>query len=108
MPPALIERHGIDVESIAPVLAAFDAGDVERALELTPDDVVDRLTIAGTPEEWVERITRDVVPTGIDHLLLSFADEFTVRAWSGRSVGDVPTLREQLTLVHDEVLPALG
>jgi 5,10-methylenetetrahydromethanopterin reductase len=108
MPANLLERHGLSRDELAPVIDAFAAGAVERALELTPDDVVDLLSVAGTPEEWVERLRRDVLTTGIEHLLLSFADPFTVRAWSGREIDGVPDLAGQLQLFHDEVIPALA
>jgi 5,10-methylenetetrahydromethanopterin reductase len=107
MPANLLERHGLSRDELAPVIDAFAAGEVERALDLTPDTVVDALSVAGTPQEWVERLRRDALPTGVDHLLLSFADPFTVRAWSGREIGDVPDLAGQLRLFRDEVIPAL-
>ena len=78
MPANLLERHGLDRDELAPVIEAFAAGEVERALALTPDAVVDALSIAGTPEDWVQRLRHDVLPTGVDHLLLSFADPYTV------------------------------
>jgi 5,10-methylenetetrahydromethanopterin reductase len=52
MPPALLERHGIDPEEVAPVNSAFSAGNIERALDLTPDAVADRIMVAGTPDDW--------------------------------------------------------
>src|SRR6476469_514391 len=36
MPPALLGRHGIDAEQVAPINAAFASGDIRRALALTP------------------------------------------------------------------------
>ena len=33
---------------------AFAAGDVRRALALTPDAVADRTMVAGTPDDWIE------------------------------------------------------
>jgi 5,10-methylenetetrahydromethanopterin reductase len=108
MPANLLERHGLDRGELAPVVDAFAAGEVERALELTPEAVVDALSVAGTPEDWVERLRRDVLPTGVDHLLVSFADPFTVRSWSGRDVEGVPDLAGQLRLFSDEVVPALS
>jgi len=106
MPANLLERHGLDRDELAPVIEAFAAGEVQRALALTPDDVVDALSVAGTPEDRVQRLQHDVLPTGVDHLLLSFADPFTVRSWSGLEVDGVPDLAGQLRLFHDEVIPA--
>ena len=67
----------------------------------------DALSVAGTPEDWVQRLRHDVLPTGVDHLLLSFADPYTVRSWSGREIDGVPDLAGQLRLFRDEVIPAL-
>src|ERR1700722_9971755 len=39
MPPALLERHGIEPEQVASVTEAFAAGDVRGALDATPEDV---------------------------------------------------------------------
>jgi 5,10-methylenetetrahydromethanopterin reductase len=107
MPAGLLERHGFSRDELAPVIEAFAEGEVERALELTPEAVVEALSVAGTPQDWVERLRRDILPTGMQHLLLSFADPFTVRSWSGREVAGVPDLAGQLRLFRDEVIPAL-
>jgi 5,10-methylenetetrahydromethanopterin reductase len=107
MPATLLERRGLFRDELAAVIDAFAAGEVERALELTPEAAVDMLSIAGTPQDWIARLSRDVLPTGIEHLLLSFADPFTVRSWSGREVNDVPDLAGQLRLFREQVIPAL-
>src|SRR3954454_1517469 len=36
MPPALLERHGIEPDQVAPVSEAFASGDIQGALESTP------------------------------------------------------------------------
>ena len=80
----------------------------DQVLDLTPVAVADALSVAGTPEEWIERLRSDVLPTGMEHLLVSFADPFTVRAWSGREIAGVPDLAGQLRLFMEEVAPALA
>jgi 5,10-methylenetetrahydromethanopterin reductase len=107
MPPALLERHGIDPEEVAPVNAAFATGDIDRALELTPDAVVDRIMVAGTPDDWVRWLTRAYAPAGLNHALVSFTDPFTLNAWAGREVAGLPDLVEQVRLFGEEVLPQL-
>jgi 5,10-methylenetetrahydromethanopterin reductase len=62
--------------------------------------------VAGTPDDWIEQL-QAIRATGLEHVLLSFADPFTVRAWIGRHPEHVPDLATQIRLVHDEVLPAL-
>jgi 5,10-methylenetetrahydromethanopterin reductase len=108
MPPGLLERHGVDAEEIAPVNAAFAAGNIERALDATPDAVVDRIMVAGTPEDWVAWLTNTYAPPGLNHALVSFTDPFTLRAWANREVAGLPGLVEQVRLFGEHVLPRLG
>jgi 5,10-methylenetetrahydromethanopterin reductase len=108
MPPALLERHGIEPERVAPVTEAFAAGDVHGALEATPDEVADRLMVAGTPEDWVSWLSDTYVAAGFRHALVSFTDPFTLRAWAGVEVAGLPDLAEQVRLVGEQVIPELS
>ena len=107
MPPALLERHGIAPESVAPVNEAFAAGDVQRALAATPDEVADRIMIAGTPEDWVRWLKETYAPAGLNHALVSFTDPFTLRAWAGIDVDGLPDLGEQVRVFGEQVLPEI-
>jgi 5,10-methylenetetrahydromethanopterin reductase len=107
MPPTLLKRHGIDPDEVAPVSEAFAAGDIERALALTPDAVADRLVVAGTPEDWFEWLSRAYAPAGLNHALLSFSDPFTLKAWAELDVTGLPGLVEQVRLFGEQVLPLL-
>jgi 5,10-methylenetetrahydromethanopterin reductase len=108
MPPALLARHGIAPEEVAPLNEAFAAGDIERALRLTPPEVADRLMVAGTPDDWVAWLNGVYAPQGLDHALVSFVDPFTLGAWAHREVAGLPSLVEQVRLFGDEVLPRLA
>ena len=90
MPPALLQRHGIDPDQVAPVNQAFAAGDVRGALEATPAEIADRIMVAGTPDDWVRRSTETYATSGLDHALVSFADPFTIKAWAGMQVEGPP------------------
>jgi 5,10-methylenetetrahydromethanopterin reductase len=105
MPPALLERHGIDPVEVALVNEAFAAGDIERALDLTRDGVADRIVVAGAPEDWVEWLTRAYAPAGLNHALLSFADPFMLKAWADLEVAGLPALVHQVRLFGEHVLP---
>jgi 5,10-methylenetetrahydromethanopterin reductase len=106
MPRELLERNGVSVDEVAPAIAAFKGGDVQRALELTPAEVADALSVAGTAEAWVEKIRRDVQPSGINHLLVTFADPFLVESWAGMKIDGLPSLDDQIRLFHDSVISA--
>jgi 5,10-methylenetetrahydromethanopterin reductase len=108
MPPALLERHGIDPDQVAPVNEAFAAGNVQGALAATPDEVADRLMVAGTPEDWVRWLTETYAPQGLNHALVSFTDPFTLKAWAGMEVEGLPDLGEQVRMVGEQVIPELA
>ncbi len=108
MPPPLLERHGIEPEAVAPVNEAFAAGDVQRGLAETPDEIADRIMVSGTPDEWVAYLTHVYGPAGLDHALVSFTDPFTLKAWTGIEVEGLPDLGEQVRLMGEQVLPKIS
>jgi 5,10-methylenetetrahydromethanopterin reductase len=108
MPPALLQRHGIDPAEVAPIAEAFARGDIQRALAATPDAIADRIMVAGTPEDWVSWLRDTYRPAGFEHALVSFADPFTLKAWAGIEVEGLPDLAAQVRLVGEQVLPALS
>jgi 5,10-methylenetetrahydromethanopterin reductase len=107
MPPALLQRHGIEPDQVAPINKAFAAGDVQGALEATPDEVAGRIMVAGTPEDWLRWLAETYAPAGLNHALVSFADPFTLRAWAGEEIEGLPDLGEQVRMVGEQVIPEL-
>ncbi len=105
MPPALLARHGIEPDEVAPINAAFAAGDIDQALRLTPPEVADRIMVAGTPDDWAAWLNGVYAPAGLNHALLSFTDPFTLKAWANLEVPGLPNLVEQVRLFGEEVLP---
>jgi 5,10-methylenetetrahydromethanopterin reductase len=108
MAPELVERHGIAYGEVRPVVDAFRRGEVERALALTTSVIGERLSIAGAPSDWVERIRADFVPHGYNHIALGLVDPYLVESWSGRRVSGLPDLASQLELFTGQVIPALA
>jgi len=104
MPPELLTRNGVDPAEIAPIVEAFNRGDVRGALNRTPPSVGDLLSVAGTAQEWVERIERDLLPAGFRHLLVTFADPFLVEQWAGITIDGLPSLEKQLQLFQRDVM----
>jgi 5,10-methylenetetrahydromethanopterin reductase len=107
MAPELVERHGIDYADVRPVVEAFGRGDVERALELTTPEIGERLSIAGEPAEWIERLRTDFAPHGYDHIALGLVDASLIESWSGRRVEGVSDLGGQLELFAAHVIPGV-
>ena len=108
MPREQIERHGIDPDELQPIMDAFNHGDVERAIDLTTLELTEKLSLSGSPDEWVQRIRDEVIPSGFDHLICAPIDPYLVEAWSGIEVGGVPSQQGQLRLIHDRVMPEVG
>ena len=71
------------------------------------DPETDRITVAGTPDDWVEWLQGTYASAGLHHALVSFTDPFTLKAWAGIEVEGLPDLAEQVTLVGEQVLPEL-
>jgi 5,10-methylenetetrahydromethanopterin reductase len=108
MPPALLERHGINPEEVKPISDAFAEGDVRRALQLTPDDVANQLMLAGTPDDWIQWLKGTYAPADLNHALVSFTDPFTLESWASIRIDGLPSLSEQVRLVGEHVLPAIA
>ena len=110
MPVEQVQRHGIDVSQTQPIFDAFASGDVEKAIELTTPDLVEKLSFSGTPEDVVAQIRENVVPAGMNHVILSLCDPTLAQHWLGREAdyGGVPHMKDQLQLIHDRVMPALA
>jgi 5,10-methylenetetrahydromethanopterin reductase len=108
MPPALIERHGIPFAEVEPINAAFARGDVEQALSLTSDEIGDRLSIAGTPEQVAERVRTDIFGAGFNHAVLALTDRAIPRIWASAEIPGLPTLSEQVRMIAERVLPLIA
>jgi 5,10-methylenetetrahydromethanopterin reductase len=106
MPDEQLQRHGIDPEELKPVVEALGAGDIPKAVELFRPEYAEKLSIAGTPEEVVQKIRTDIQPTGVNHMILALSDAGLVKLFSGEDVPNVPDINGQLRLVAEQVIPA--
>ena len=79
-----------------------------KGIELTTPDVAERLSVAGTPEECVEKMQNEIAAAGVNHLILAITDKALVKALMGREIEGVPDVNTQLQLVHDRVMPAFA
>ena len=106
MPPEQLARHGIEASELQPVVDALAAGDVPKAVELFTPEYAEKLCVAGTPEECVEKIKNDIQPAGVNHMILALSDPHLVKAFSGQDVANVPDIQGQLRLVAERIMPA--
>jgi 5,10-methylenetetrahydromethanopterin reductase len=108
MPAEQLERNGVDPNSLKPIIDAIAGGDLAKGIELTPPELAEKLSFAGTPEEVVDKIRREVEPTGVNHFIAAITDASLVKAFTGMTLDGVATVEEQLRLIHDEVMPAFA
>lgn len=108
MPVEQLQRNDVPPESLEDIVAAVGAGDLKRAYELTPPELAEKLSIAGTPQECADKINREIAPSGVNHMILAITDSALVKAFSGMDLPGVLSMAEQLRLVHDKVMPAVG
>jgi 5,10-methylenetetrahydromethanopterin reductase len=106
MPPEQLARHGIDASELAPVVDALGEGDIARAVQLFRPEYAEKLSLAGTPDEVVEKIKTEIQPAGVNHMILALSDAALVKLFSGEDVPNVPDINGQLRLVAQQVMPA--
>jgi alkanesulfonate monooxygenase SsuD/methylene tetrahydromethanopterin reductase-like flavin-dependent oxidoreductase (luciferase family) len=106
MPREQLARHGLDADELQPIVEALGRGEIDRAIELTSPEVAEKLSIAGTPDECARKIADDIAAAGVNHMILAITDPAMVKAFTGRELQNVPDVKGQLQLVHDEIMPA--
>ena len=106
MPPEQLARHGIDQAEVQPMFDAFAAGDVAKAINMFSPEMAEKLSVAGTPEECAEQIKRDIVPAGINHIILALADSQLVEFFSGQQVEGVRRSPSSCGWPADRIFPA--
>jgi 5,10-methylenetetrahydromethanopterin reductase len=108
MPEQQLNRHGVSGADLKPILDAFGAGDVAKALELTTPDLGEKFSVAGTPDEVVDRLQRDILSTGVNHIIGAVVDPYLVKAFTGIDIPNAIDTHDQLRLIRDRVIPAVG
>lgn len=108
MPASQVERHGMKYSDLQPIFDAFGAGDVQKAVALTSPEIGEKLSISGTPEECVAKLKKNILPTGINHIVAAITDPYLVKAFTGIDIPNCPDVIGQMKLIHDKVMPALG
>jgi 5,10-methylenetetrahydromethanopterin reductase len=108
MPVEQLERNGVNPQDLQPIIDALGKGDLAGAIELTPPEIAERLSVAGTPDECVAKLRSEIVDAGVNHLIFAITDAALVKALMGRDLDNVASVNDQLQLIHDEVMPAFA
>jgi 5,10-methylenetetrahydromethanopterin reductase len=107
MPESQLNRHGYSRDDMQPILDALAAGQVDKAIELCSDEIAQTLSVAGTPEECADKLKRDMIAAGVNHIVAAITDSGLVKTFSGKDIEGVPDVQGQLRLIADRVMPAL-
>jgi 5,10-methylenetetrahydromethanopterin reductase len=107
VPDALADLNGLPKERLLPIREAFAQGDVAQMLSLATRDLTDRVAFAGTPEECLQELREQVLPTDVGHLVLMVVGPHYVQTTFGATVQGVPEVAEQLRLIKERVLVPL-
>lgn len=103
-----LRRNGVTPDDVAPIIEAIGAGDMARGIELTSPELAEKLSIAGTPEECVDKIKREIEPAGVNHMIVAITDAALVKSLMGREVEGAADVDTQLRMIADQVMPAFG
>ena len=79
-----------------------------RRYDARPDELADRFCIAGTPEDIVDRIRSDVLPSGIDHVVLALTNRGLARDWAGLDLRIYRRSKTRSSLIGTRILPELS
>lgn len=107
MPESLMNRHGYSRDDFQPIMDALGEGKIDQAIELCSDDIAEALSVAGTPEECAEKLNRDMIGVGVNHIIAAITDSGLVKTFSGKDIEGVPDVKQQLHLIAERVVPLL-
>lgn len=65
LPPGILEKYGVSEERLKPMKDAWKKGNITEASSLVPEEAVDALTIVGTPDRALERVS-EYVKAGVN------------------------------------------
>ena len=108
MPEEQLIRNGVTPEDVAPIIEAIGAGDMARGIELTSPELAEKLSIAGTPEECVDKIKTEIQSAGVNHMICAITDAALVKSLMGREVEGAADVDTQLRMIAEKVMPAFA
>jgi 5,10-methylenetetrahydromethanopterin reductase len=65
LPPGALENYGVAEERLRPMKEAWKKGNIAEASRLVPEEAVDALTIVGTPDKALQRVS-EYLKVGVD------------------------------------------
>ncbi|MBS1678238.1 MAG: LLM class flavin-dependent oxidoreductase [Actinobacteria bacterium] len=93
-----------DYSRVEEIKAAWLAGDMAKAVSLTPPELAALYYVAGTPQECAEQLKENITDD-VNHLVLMVADAGHVEMILGDRRGEIPSVREQMKMISEHVMP---
>lgn len=103
--PKQIELQGVSTETVQPIRDALGRGDAKAAVDLTTDELMDKFSVSGSPDEVVEKIEKDFIAGGVNELVASIVDPEIIGSMLGVKFKNIPGYPENLKLVRNKVFP---
>lgn len=97
-------KHGIQPDDATEIKKAFYAGDVSKAIDLTTMDLVEKLSISGSPEECVDKIEY-LESNGLKHLIAFMTGAELIKRLTRKTIAGAPKHKEMIKLTSREIMP---
>lgn len=97
-------KNGIQTDDVTEIKKAFSTGDVSRVIDLTTMDLVEKLSISGSPEECTDKI-EDLEANGVKHLLTLIIDAELIKRLARKRITGIPSYKEMIKLISREIMP---
>ena len=97
-------KNGIHPDDVTEIKEAFSKGDVSKVIDLTTMDLVEKLSISGSPEECIDKI-EDLRASGLKHLLFLIIDAELIQHVTHRKIPSIPKYAQVIKLINREIIP---
>jgi len=104
LPDRQLIKHGIQPDDVTDIKKAFSTGDISKVIDLTTMDLVEKLSISGSPEECIDKI-EDFEASGVKHLLTLITDAELIEHFTRTKITGIPKHTEMIKLISREIMP---
>jgi len=104
LPNQQLFKHGIQPDDVTEIKKAFSTGDVSKVIDLTTMDLVEKLSISGSPDECIDKI-EDLETNGVKHLLALITDSELIKHLTHTKITGIPKYTDMINLISREIMP---
>jgi 5,10-methylenetetrahydromethanopterin reductase len=107
MPKRQLRMHGIDPADVEEINQTFFKGDTSKVVELTTDELAEKLSLSGSPDDVIDKLEKNFGSAGVKHLAAAIIDPFLVKFYTGVTIDGLPDFKGQMEILKNEVIPGL-